>query len=189
MLHKVLAPCYNPAMEEIWKPVPYKPFDTKYSVSNLGRVKPNVISIYSKNKAEVLQPAPAGHAGYLVVTLYAEGKSKGAFIHRMVTLAFHGDPPFEGAYACHKDDCNTNNRADNLYWGTHEDNTRDREERGKTSRGIGNGRAKLTEDDVREIREIYARGNLSQAEIARMYKVHQTRISHIVLRKHWPHIE
>ena len=28
-------------MKEVWKPVPYKPFDAKYSVSNLGRVKPN----------------------------------------------------------------------------------------------------------------------------------------------------
>lgn len=187
MLHKVLAPCYNPAMEEIWKPVPYKPFDTKYSVSNLGRVKPNVISIYSKNKAEVLKPVP-GSRGYLFVAIYAEGKSKSVFIHRMVALAFHGDPPFPGAYACHKDDCQTNNRADNLYWGTHADNTRDRERNGKDSQGTKNGRALISEEKVREIRAIYARGNLSQAEIARMYGLDQTQVSRIILRKAWAHV-
>lgn len=171
-------------MKEIWKPVPFYPYDAKYSVSNLGRVKPNVVSKYSKNKAEFLKPVPTPR-GYLFVSLYAEGKTYCAFIHRMVTIAFHGKPPADKPYACHKDDCQTNNRTDNLYWGSHADNTRDREENGKGSKGASNGRAMLTPVEVAEIRRLYADGNVSQTSLGKQFHIGQVQISRIVRGEHW----
>jgi len=53
--------------------------------------------------------------------------------------------------------------------------------------GEKNGCAKLTEDDVREIRRRYAGGE-TQAALGREYGVGQTTISWIVNRKHWRHI-
>lgn len=174
-------------MKEVWKPVPYKPFDAKYSVSNLGRVKPNVVSRYSKNKAEYLKPVPASR-GYLFVSLYAEGRAKEAFIHRMVTIAFHGPPPSPRAYALHKDDCQTNNTADNLYWGTEADNHLDRRRNGKDLIGARNGLAKLSEDNVREIRALYAQGGITQRALAARYGIAESNVNSIVYRRTWRHI-
>ena len=66
----------------------------------------------------------------------------------------------------------------------------DRDAKGRTnpSRGESNGRAKLTETEVLEIRTIYALGNLSQTQIAYMFCVSQVHISDIVNRKIWAHI-
>lgn len=175
-------------MKEIWKPVPYKPYESKYSISNLGRVRPTIISKYSKNKAEFLTPVPSPR-GYLFVSLYANGKQYSGFLHRMVALAFHGEPPKGKPYALHKNDRQTDNRASNLYWGAESDNWRDRQKNGIDLKGERNGRAKLSEDDVKAIRQLYAKGNISQQEIANRYNVHQTRISHIISRKHWAHID
>lgn len=175
-------------MEETWKPVPYEGFAARYSVSNLGRVKPNTPSIYSKNKAEFLMPV-ASSRGYLFVTIYANGKNKSAFIHRMVALAFHGEPSTPNAYVCHRNDIQADNRAENLYWGNGRANCLDRARNGRDLLGVRNGRAILTEDDVRAIRERYASGGISQQALADEYGTEQTRISKIILRQSWKHIE
>lgn len=43
-------------------------------------------------------------------------------VHRAVCEAFHGPKPFEGAVVIHIDEDGTNNRADNLKWGTQKEN-------------------------------------------------------------------
>lgn len=43
-------------------------------------------------------------------------------VHRLVCEAFHGSPPFERAVVIHIDEDATNNRADNLRWGTQKEN-------------------------------------------------------------------
>jgi hypothetical protein len=54
---------------------------------------------------------------------------------------------------------------------------------------MGNGRAILTEADVRAIRMHYAQGGITQQALAARYGVVQTVISRIVLRKSWQHID
>jgi HNH endonuclease len=39
-------------------------------------------------------------------------------IHRLITEAFHGPPPFDNAVAMHVDENAANNRPSNLRWGT-----------------------------------------------------------------------
>lgn len=46
-------------------------------------------------------------------------------IHRLVCEAFHGPPPMPDSWALHWDDDPTNNRADNLRWGTLPENAKD----------------------------------------------------------------
>jgi len=55
-------------------------------------------------------------------------------------------------------------------------------------RGEAHGQAKLTRDDVIEIRRLYATGEHTQAELAEMFGVSQRHISNIVRRKHWKHV-
>jgi group I intron endonuclease len=54
--------------------------------------------------------------------------------------------------------------------------------------GEKNGRAVLTDSDVREIRRRFAAGGISQQALADEYGVHQTAISKIVRRRAWSHL-
>lgn len=79
-----------------------------------------------------------------------------------------------------------------LFLGTMLDNARDRDYKGRNggykTRGSDNGLAKLTDVDVVEIRRLYSSGRLSQQTIACMFRVSQTTVSSIVLRKTWTHV-
>lgn len=55
-------------------------------------------------------------------------------------------------------------------------------------RGERRPQAKLTEDDVREIRRIYATGNWTYAQLAKRFNVGITTICDVVRRKAWKHI-
>ncbi len=76
---------------------------------------------------------------------------------------------------------------DHLYTGTDADNVRDMDARGRRVHGdrVGeaNANCRLSDDDVRAIRETYGRGGITQTALAKSYGVNQTQISQIVLRK------
>ena len=175
-------------MKEIWKPVPYKPFDKKYLVSNIGRVKPIIISKYSGNKSEFLKPG-VGASGYGHVALYHDGMKKQAFVHRMVAYAFIGIPPEGKNLVCHKDDNKLNNVADNLVWGNNTDNMRHMIEHRRSLVGSKNPRALLDDVKVQTIRRLWEEGSYSQTELAATFGVDQTIISRVVLRKSWKHVK
>lgn len=75
-----------------------------------------------------------------------------------------------------------------LLVGTHQDNSDDKLRANRQAKGADNGRAKLTEDQVREIRRLYETGRYSYSELARMFNVSKTPIHHIVNRQTWRHI-
>jgi hypothetical protein len=56
------------------------------------------------------------------------------------------------------------------------------------TRGEKNGKAKLNSEQVREIRQRYATGAVSQRQLAREYDVHQTNIGFVVRGERWTHI-
>lgn len=58
----------------------------------------------------------------------------------------------------------------------------------KRSVGADNPKAKLTEENVREIRRLLAEGKLSQEKIGKIYGVEQTQISVIKRGKGWRHV-
>ena len=74
---------------------------------------------------------------------------------------------------------------DHLRIGTHQDNMDDRSARGRQASGSKNGNAKLTKEQVLDIRAI--RG-MSQTAIAAQFGVGQRTISDIRNRKIWQHI-
>jgi predicted DNA-binding protein (UPF0251 family) len=59
--------------------------------------------------------------------------------------------------------------------------------KGKASRGEEHCHAKLTEDDVREIRQLVGAG-LLQREIAKRFGVHRSVVAKIVNRTRWAHV-
>lgn len=67
--------------------------------------------------------APFKHRkGYLMVTLYDEGKSKNCFVHRLVAQTFVANPEHK-ATVNHKNEIKTDNCACNLEWLTPKENT------------------------------------------------------------------
>jgi hypothetical protein len=93
-----------------------------------------------------------------------------------------------GLFVCHTCDnqkcCNPNH----LFLGTHQDNMDDKTHKGHNVFGEKNGRHKLTNAQVLEIRELYAGGSLSQYQLADIYGVARKNIGKIVNRKHWKNI-
>jgi hypothetical protein len=95
----------------------------------------------------------------------------------------------KGMRVCHSCDNPECVNPAHLWIGTDRDNVRDSWAKGRgrvaDNRGERNGQAKLTESQVREIRQMYADGKMSQRAIARLYGVGQDAISKIVRRKGW----
>ncbi len=55
----------------------------------------------------------------------ADGRKVHAYVHRLVCEAWHGPRPFDGAVIRHLNDIQTDNRQENLQWGTPEENRED----------------------------------------------------------------
>ena len=99
---------------------------------------------------------------------------------RLACELAHGPSELESCHTCDNPRCC--NPA-HLYWGTHRQNMRDRDERGRTASGERNGRAKLTAEQVREIR---GRPD-SQRKLAVEFGVDRTTIRDIRQGKIWQH--
>lgn len=126
--------------------------------------------------------------GYKTLTMTKFNGSRGTvYVHRVVAEAFIGPPPFEGAQACHNDSIKANNHYSNLRWDTPKGNAADKTAAGTENIGERNGRAKLTEADIVEIRRLVAMDWPRKLVGSEFGIAHQT-VTKIVLRRRWPHV-
>lgn len=112
---------------EIWLPVPSVP---GLMASSLGRVLLPVVE-YVMPSGGIRRTTPSPTYGYKTK---ASNTARHAYmglanrrlgnlkIHRLVCEAFHGAPPFKRAVVLHLDEDATNNRPENLRWGTQKEN-------------------------------------------------------------------
>lgn len=124
--------------------------------------------------------------------------------HRLAWMLQKGDIP-KGMFICHKCDNPPCVRIDHLFLGTRTDNMRDCANKKRfmvqkhpdmnpfnnpdfDRRGEGNGRAKVTEDQVREIRTLRANG-VPQKVVAEHYMINVSSVAAIHLRTSWNHIQ
>ncbi len=113
--------------------------------------------------------------------------------HR-VSYEHHTGPVPDGQCVLHNcpggDDSMCVNPA-HLWLGTQLENIQDREAKrrggGPKRRGLGNGRARLNEAQVREIRAAARRG-VQQRTLAAQYGVGETTIGHIRYGRSWTHV-
>ncbi len=75
-----------------------------------------------------------------------------------------------------------------LFLGTHTDNSRDKVNKGRQAKGEQAHAAKLTSPQVIEMRELYAKGNMTQAAIAQQFAITPQSAYRILRRKQWKHV-
>jgi hypothetical protein len=174
-------------MTEEWKPVPIPEFDEFYEVSSLGRVRS--LSRQTRRhyvQGRILKPGRHG-GGYLNIMMSIDGVRAQRLVHQLVLGAFVGLPE-PGQEGRHLNGDSTDNRQENLVWGTSGENEADKILHGTSSRGSGNAAAKLEEWQVLEIRRRYADGGESQRALAAVYGVGQGAISRLVTGARWGHL-
>jgi len=165
---------------EVWRDV--VGYEGVYQVSNFGRVK----RIKPSNGAvsgKVLKPG-VNKNGIKNVNLCYESRPKSYTIHRLVALAFLGDPPTERHVVAHNDGNPSNNRLANLRWATPAENSFDQVKHG-TQKGKHHGRkSTLTEEQVIAIRADHRPSSVIGPE----YGIHPGTVTQIRRRETYKYI-
>jgi hypothetical protein len=109
-------------------------------------------------------------------------------VHALICRAFYGLPPLRLLEARHLNDDRSDNRIENLAWGTRKQNREDMVRNGRSARGERVNLAKLTEAQVREIRHLWSAG-VMQIELAARFGVDRMSIHRITSRQTWKHVD
>ena len=175
----------------IWKDV--VGYEEYFKVSSCGKV-------FSKRTNKLLKQHKNKN-GYMQISTRLGGR-KGKFIcfkiHRLVAEAFLETPSqyqinsanntvYGRLPVNHKDSDRTNNDFNNLEWATYSENT---QHFATSSKGIlsyktrNQATAKLSDSDVRVIRDLYSDG-VSQRKLAAMFNVTRTSIINAIKGYKW----
>ncbi len=158
---------------EEWRDVPG--WEGRYRVSDLG----NVFSVRAGRNLR-LNRRPRGYRSAL---LCSKGRQSAVYVHRLVLLAFVGEPP--PMMQCrHLNGNATDNRLCNLAWGTRKQNEADKVSHGTRARGERQGTAKLRDCDILPILE----SSESASALAARYGVSVGTINGLRCGCRWKHV-
>lgn len=180
---------------EIWKPIPS--FDG-YEASNRGRVR-SIDRVVMKRLRWSASPVPhtrkgkiLSHSisakGYVRVPVRRNGKAVMMSAHQLVLLAFKGEKA-DGMITRHLNGVRSDNRPENLEWGTLSENYKDREKHGTETRGEAHPKATISESDVRYIKSIkepWPAG--TYAAISKRFKISKSTVHNIRRGHTWGHV-
>jgi hypothetical protein len=158
-----------------------------YAVSDDGRVFSGLLCSWQRLKCpRQLKPIP--HLfGYQMARLHVNRRATLIGIHVLVAEAFLL-PPSEGQNRVrHRDDNPGNNAADNLLWGTQQENMEDMIHRGRSLKGMKSTQAKLTDRRVQLIRGLAEEG-FSLTAIAHFFGIHYETARRAVNGESWSHV-
>lgn len=172
-------------MKEIWNNI--IGFEGLYQVSNLGRVKS--LGNNKSKKERILKPIRVSKSnGYYRIHLSKNGKSKLMLLHRIVAIHFIPNPlnyPEVNHIEGNKEDC----RASKLEWVTRSLNKIHAYKIGLIKPYDMNGEsgpnAKLTQNQVNEIRDKYTTGMFTHNALAELYNTSRMNITHIINLRRW----
>ena len=170
-----------PAAEQ-WKPV--VGYEDLYEVSASGKVRG--LTKHGKYPAGRILKWSRRPRGYQAVALSRNGKRRQLFIHSLVMGAFVGDCP-PGHQVNHKDGRKENNHVTNLEYVTHAENMAHAVENGFIPRGEHHREAKLTDEDIREIRKMI--GKYPHRLIGLDFGVSHHAVGSILRGKTWKHVQ
>jgi hypothetical protein len=127
-----------------------------------------------------------GRRSYWFVCLTSGGVKHLIYIHILVLTVFKG-PPQPGQEVRHKNGNRHDSRLDNLAWGTRAENMEDKKLHGTHPTGSKNPRARITEDQVVQIRQRHAAGE-RQCDLADEYGIPRVTVNHICTGYTWKHV-
>lgn len=125
--------------------------------------------------------------GYAKLRDTTDGKRKDWGAHRLSWEFEHGLIP-ENMCVCHHCDNRKCVNPKHLFLGTNADNTKDKVQKGRQSRGESTKRNKLNTEQVKSIRAMYAMGNETCQTLAKKMGVNRSTIQNIISRYRWKHI-
>lgn len=107
--------------------------------------------------------------------------------HRVAWEIAHGPiPPGMGVrHICDNPPCIN---PEHLLLGTHQDNMDDRTARERQVRGTRSSKAKLTEDQVRQMRALYATGAVRKVDLAAQFGIGFSTVRQVLNRQTWRHV-
>lgn len=175
---------------EIWKDV--KNYEGLYQVSSLGRVKGLERQVrhpsgVTKIVREKIISQHFDRDGYPRIALWKNNKGSLYAVHRLVASAFLPNPN-NSNLVMHLDDNPLNNKVDNLIWGTTQDNTNDKVNKGRQAKGETIYQSKLTEKEVLIIRSRYTPRVITIGMLSEEFNVGRSAIKDIVSNKTWKHL-
>lgn len=128
--------------------------------------------------------------GYAITTI--AGNRRTQLVTRLVLAHTLGRPLLPAMQACHTCDNPPCVEPSHLWEGTAEENSRDRDAKGRGARGLTNGRSRLTPAAVRDIRARYIPGNNQHegnvSTLAAEFGVKPPAIRDVVRRRTWVHV-
>lgn len=179
--------------KEVWKDIPG--YEGRYQASSLGRIRS--LDHYSEyvvrttsadkhetvrkhfHKGQVLRGYPISKGkGYLQLRLSDPNGKHKARVHELIALTFLGPKP-PGAQIRHLNGDDSDNRIENLSYGTYTDNRIDDLKNNATRA------AKLTVSDVLKIRDMLQTTDLPLPTIAKEFNVSPGCISNIAKGRTW----
>ncbi len=130
-----------------------------------------------------------GHNGYGLTTR----NNKTYRAHRLAYCDYHGidHSDIKGMVVRHTCDNRKCINPEHLVIGTHQDNMDDMKKRNRTAKGEAHGRAKLSEVDIKTIRDRYIRGSKEHGStaIAKDFGVAFQTVSKIINRHRWQSVQ
>lgn len=139
-----------------------------------------------------LSPSVHNSRGYLYLTLHTFHKGKRyqhhVYIHRLVALAWIPNPENKPC-VCHKNNLRTDNRVENLYWGTYKENSEQMVKDGRSLIGHRNPcygkigelhpNSTISDSSRREILELRNKG-YRICDIVRITSIRRGIVSHTI---------
>lgn len=178
-------------MIEIWKDI--EGYEGLYQISNFGKVKS--LKRFRNNgtngyfQKEKILKSSMSNGGYLSVNLYKCNTKKQFTVHRLVAIHFisqliNSDEKLE---VNHKDGNKSNNCFKNLEWCTSSENKIHALKNNFKIplKGEFNASAKITQQQVNEIRKKYIPRKYTTKMLALEYGISQQHISEIINYKSW----
>jgi hypothetical protein len=150
-----------------WKPIPG--FDA-YEVSNQGQVR--------RRDGGGTVKSFLNHRGYLRIGLRQSGRKTRHQLHRLVLLAFVGEPR-PGDHAAHRNGVRTDNRVGNLRWATINEHDADKDIHGTRLKGDKHPSCRISDADIERMKADRVSGRLHR-ELALEYGVSKQHVGKIL---------